>query len=64
LLLSVGTTLGENGRYPPAVGMWMPNMVLGGFGVYLLVRSARERPIRFKWPAPPFRLKSKWFGRK
>ncbi|MGA6926011.1 MAG: LPS export ABC transporter permease LptF, partial [Desulfosarcina sp.] len=42
LLLSVGTTLGENGRYPPAVGMWMPNMVLGGFGVYLLVRSARE----------------------
>lgn len=47
LLLSVGTAFGENGKYPPVLGMWMPNVILGGFGIYLLVRSARERPILF-----------------
>ena len=41
LLMSVGTAFGENGSYPPVIGMWMPNLILGGFGIYLLVRSAR-----------------------
>jgi lipopolysaccharide export system permease protein len=47
ILLSVGTAFGENGSYPPVVGMWMPNLILGGFGIYLLVRSAQEKPIVF-----------------
>jgi lipopolysaccharide export system permease protein len=45
ILLSVGSTLGETGRYPPLLAMWMPNVVLGGFGLYLLVRSANEKPF-------------------
>lgn len=45
LLLSIGTTFGESGHYPPLIGMWMPNLILGGLGLYLLVRSAREKPI-------------------
>ena len=52
MLLSVGTALGENGRYPPVVGMWMPNVVLGGFGIYLLVRAAKEKQITFHWLDP------------
>ena len=47
MLLSVGSTLGEDGRYPPVVGMWMPNVILGGFGIYLLIRAAKERPLAF-----------------
>ncbi len=45
LLLSMGTALGENGKLHPAIGMWVPNLILGGMGVYLLVRSAREKTI-------------------
>jgi lipopolysaccharide export system permease protein len=45
ILLSVGSAYGENGRYPPVVGMWLPDAVLGGFGAWLLIRSARERPL-------------------
>ncbi len=49
ILLSVGTAFGENGNYPPVVGMWMPNVVLGGFGIYLLVLSAKEKTITVNW---------------
>ena len=49
ILLSVGSTLGEKGTYPPVVAMWMPNVVLGGFGIYLLVRSAIEKPVTVTW---------------
>jgi lipopolysaccharide export system permease protein len=52
LLLSFGSTLGENGRYPPIVGMWLPNVVLGGFGIFLLVWSAKEKQININWPGP------------
>ena len=46
ILLSMGTAFGENGAYPPVIGMWMPNVILGGFGVYLLVRAAKEKRVR------------------
>ena len=45
LLLSMGTALGENGKLPPAIGMWMPNVVLGGVGIILLIASAKEKTI-------------------
>jgi lipopolysaccharide export system permease protein len=45
LLLSAGHLLGENGRLSPAVAVWLPNIVMGSLGVFLLVRSARERPV-------------------
>ncbi len=45
LLLSSGWVFGEAGVYPPLIGMWMPNIVMGGIGFYLLVRVANERPI-------------------
>jgi lipopolysaccharide export system permease protein len=47
ILLSVGTAFGENGSYPPVIGMWMPNVILGGFGIYLLILSAKEKTVRF-----------------
>ncbi|MDY0222553.1 MAG: LPS export ABC transporter permease LptF [Desulfobacterium sp.] len=45
LLLAAGWSAGESGVYPPALGMWLPNVVLGGGGVYLLVQIANERPM-------------------
>lgn len=43
LMLSAGIVLGENGSYPPLVGMWMPNLVMGTAGIYLLIGAANER---------------------
>jgi lipopolysaccharide export system permease protein len=45
-LLSAGLVFGETGAYPPVVGMWVPNIVMGGLGLYLLVQTANERQLR------------------
>ncbi|MBW1954817.1 MAG: LPS export ABC transporter permease LptF [Deltaproteobacteria bacterium] len=45
LMLSMGWVFGETGAYAPAIGMWMPNWVFGGLGVFLLIGSARERTL-------------------
>jgi lipopolysaccharide export system permease protein len=44
LMLSAGWVFGEAGFYPPLIGMWVPNIVTGGIGLYLLVRTANDRP--------------------
>jgi lipopolysaccharide export system permease protein len=49
LILSAGEVYGRTGYYPPAIGMWMPNIVMGGIGMILLVRCARERAIGIGW---------------
>ena len=46
LMLSAGSVFGEAGVYPPAIGMWVPNVVMGGLGIFLLVRTANDRPVR------------------
>ncbi len=59
LLQSAGVVFGETGKYPPVVGMWMPNVVLGGIGIFLFIRTLYERPLTFDflqrlaicWPA-------------
>lgn len=45
LLLSAGMILGETGVIPPAAGMWIPNFFMGGLGVYLWVKTARDSPV-------------------
>jgi lipopolysaccharide export system permease protein len=45
LILSAGEVYGKMGIYPPVIGMWAPNIVLGAIGCFLLVRCARERGI-------------------
>ena len=46
LLLAIGWSAGESGTYPPAFGMWLPDIIMGSAGVYLLYRNAKERPVR------------------
>jgi len=45
-LLAAGWSIGETGHYPPFLGMWLPNVVMGGAGCYLLIRNAKEKPVR------------------
>jgi len=47
LLLSAGLLLSEAGNISPALGMWMPNCVMGGLGIFLLIRTANDRPVEF-----------------
>jgi lipopolysaccharide export system permease protein len=47
LLLSTGWVFGEAGTYPPLIGMWVPNIVMGGIGLILIVNAANERYMRF-----------------
>jgi lipopolysaccharide export system permease protein len=50
LVLSAGHVLGENGSLSPALAMWGPNIVMGCLGGFLLLRSARERPVHLMAP--------------
>lgn len=45
LLLTAGWSLGESGAFPPLLGMWTPNAVMGALGVYLYLRTTRDRPV-------------------
>ncbi len=45
-MLAAVRVFGETGAYPPVIGMWVPNIVMGGLGLFLLVRIANERPIK------------------
>ncbi len=45
LMLSAGTVFGKAGRIPPAIGMWVPNAIMGAAGIYLLMSAAREKSV-------------------
>ena len=45
-LLALGWSMGKSGSYPPFIGMWLPDVVMGGAGIYLLIRNANERPVQ------------------
>jgi len=44
-LLAIGWSAGETGKYPPVLAMWLPNVIMGGVGVFFLVRNAKEKPV-------------------
>ncbi|MDA3790964.1 MAG: LPS export ABC transporter permease LptF [Desulfobacula sp.] len=46
-LLAIGWSAGETGDYPPVLGMWLPNVIMGGIGIFFLVRNAKEKPVTF-----------------
>jgi len=61
ILLSAGWVFGEAGIYPPLIGMWVPNIVMGGIGLFLLVRVANERPVRVNFLTAPIRRAMSFF---
>ena len=65
LLFRVGENLGWKGILHPLIVMWIPNLVLAGFGIFLIVKKANETPIRsFEFLAYQFERASRFINRK
>ena len=47
-LLSVGTAMAENGKIPPGLGLWLPNILVGLISIYLFIRALKESPSPFR----------------
>jgi lipopolysaccharide export system permease protein len=64
LMLSAGEALGRQDRAPITLALWMPNLVLGGLGVYLFRRAARELPpVGSSWiDALGASARARWVG--
>jgi lipopolysaccharide export system permease protein len=45
LMTNAGTSLAERGAIPLEVGMWFPNAIFLGLGIYLLIKAANESPV-------------------
>jgi lipopolysaccharide export system permease protein len=45
-LLAIGWSAGEKGTYPPILGMWLPNIIMGWVGIFFLIRNAKEKPVQ------------------
>jgi hypothetical protein len=48
ILLSFGENLAKNEMVSPFVGIWLPNVFFGVFGIQLLRKAAREEPFFFQ----------------
>ena len=46
VFISGAKTLGEEGSYPPAVGLWLPNVIFSILAIFLWVKTARESPFK------------------
>lgn len=44
--LAFGWSAGQTGLLPPVVAMWLPNIVMSAAGAFLLIRNAKETPVR------------------
>ncbi|MBN2225538.1 MAG: LptF/LptG family permease [Deltaproteobacteria bacterium] len=45
VFMAAGEVLGKNGWIPPLFSLWFGNVVLGGSGLYLFIKAAREKPV-------------------
>jgi len=45
LLFTAGWSFGETGAYPPGLGMWMPNLLIGLAALYMLHRANLDAPL-------------------
>jgi len=46
VFISAAKALGEGGSYPPAVGMWLPNVIFSILAIVLWIKTARESPFK------------------
>lgn len=44
VLMTAGRVAGEMGVLPPAIGLWLPNVIFGLGGALMLVQAAKEKP--------------------
>ena len=46
VFVSGAKALGEEGSYPPAVGLWLPNVIFSILAILLWIKTARESPFK------------------
>jgi lipopolysaccharide export system permease protein len=46
VFVSGAKALGEGGSYPPAVGLWLPNVIFSMLAIVLWIKTARESPFK------------------
>ena len=46
VFVSAAKALGEGGSYPPAIGLWLPNVIFSTLAVVLWIKTARESPFK------------------
>ena len=46
LFVSAAKALGKEGVYPPAIGLWLPNVIFGALAIILWVKTTRESPFK------------------
>jgi len=46
LLLTAGYSFGKSGLLPPEIGMWLPNFVMTGIGLFFLFQTGRDRSLK------------------
>jgi lipopolysaccharide export system permease protein len=44
-LMGFGWSGGKSGIFPPVIGMWMPNIIMGVVGIFVFLRVAQEKPL-------------------
>lgn len=45
MMISGGMALAGAGICSAALGMWAPDLIMGGLGIYLMIRTANDRPV-------------------
>ena len=45
LLLSAGLLFSEAGDLNPVIGMWLPNLIMGGLGGFLIYKTGNDHPV-------------------
>jgi len=48
VLLTAGYTMGKKGIYPPAIGMWLPNLTMASIGIYFIFQTTKERTLKIE----------------
>jgi len=46
VFVSAAKALGEGGFYPPAFGLWLPNVIFSTLAIVLWIKTARESPFK------------------
>jgi hypothetical protein len=45
ICMNLGENLAKSGRAFTFIGIWLPNFLLGGLGLYVFFKVAREKPV-------------------
>ena len=46
VFVSAAKALGEGGAFPPAVGLWLPNVIFSALAIVLWIKTTRESPFK------------------